>query len=341
MPPVSRVLLVAGAAAAFVYIPLRTAAQAPAANVSPSAVQSLLPWAYPVNPPAPGGAPAPAPAKDDGQLKHLPGTEVALTMPQIRDLFNPPDWYPNDHPPMPESVGHGRRPDVRACGYCHLPNGQGRPENAGIAGLPAGYIIQQMADYRAGLRKSSEPRMGPPALMLAIGKAANDAEVKSAAEYFSSIKFKPWIRVLEAKMVPKTRAQGGMMVEIEGAGMEPLGQRIIETPENLERTELRDSKSGFIAYVPVGSVKKGESLVNTGGNGKTIKCAICHGADLRGIGNVPPLAGRSPSYLARQLYDIKSGNRNGPWTQLMKEAVARLTPEDIVAITAYTASRMP
>jgi cytochrome c553 len=299
-----------------------------------------------LNPPAtPGVALQPA----DTSQKRVPGSKVTLTVPQTRDLFNPPDWYPDDHPAMPEAVAHGRRPDVRACGYCHLPNGQGRPENASLAGLPAGYIVQQMADYKNGLRKTSESKMGPPNTMMVIGKAANDAEVKAAAEYFASIKPKPWIKVMETKMVPKTHVAGWMFVETEGAGkvMEPIGSRIIEMPVDLERTELRDSKSGFIAYAPVGSIKKGEALVTTGGagktgtSGKTIKCSICHGADLKGIGNVPSIAGRSPSYIARQLYDIQKGNRNGPWTQLMKEAVAKLTVDDMVSITAYLASRNP
>jgi Tfp pilus assembly pilus retraction ATPase PilT len=35
---------------------------------------------------------------------------------------------------------------------------------------------------------------------------------------------------------------------------ETLGQRIIEMPEDLQRTELRDDASGFVAYVPVDSV---------------------------------------------------------------------------------------
>jgi cytochrome c553 len=302
--------------------------------------QTTPPWAYAVNPPATPGAPA-APA--DASQKRVPGSTVALTLTQIRDLFNPPDWYPDDHPAMPEVVMHGRRPDVRACGYCHLPNGQGRPENASLAGLPAGYIAQQMADYKNGLRKSSEAKMGPPSTMLAIGKSANDAEVKAAAEYFSSMKPRPWIKVMEAKTVPKTHVSGWMLVENEGAekGMEPIGSRIIEMPVDLDRTELRDSKSSFIAYVPVGSIKKGEALVTTGGAGKTIRCSICHGADLKGIGNVPSLAGRSPSYIVRQMYDIQSGNRNGPWTQLMKEAVAKLTVDDMVSIAAYTSSRTP
>jgi len=300
--------------------------------------QTLLPWAYPINA---AGAPAVPPAKDDGSAKHVPGSNGSLTLTQIRDLFNPPDWHPDDHPAMPEIVGHGRRPDVRACGYCHLPNGQGRPENSSLAGLPAAYIVQQMADYKNGLRKSSEPKMGPPAAMLTIGKNANDAEVKAAAEYFSGLKPKQWIRVVESKTVPLTRVAGGMLVPVEGGGAEPMGQRIVEMPEDLERTELRDSASGFVAYVPVGSIKKGEALAATGCAGKTIRCSICHGVDLKGLGNVPSIAGRSPSYLVRQLYDIQSGVRVGPWTVLMKEAVVKLTPEAMVAIGAYAASLAP
>jgi len=315
-------------------VPLYVAAQNPSAAATPS---TPLTWAYALNTPAPPGSQAPP---DDAGPKHVPGSNAAFTLKETRDAFGPPDWHPSDHPPMPDVVAHGRKPDVRACGFCHLPNGQGRPENASLAGLPAGYIIQQMADYKNGLRKSSEPKMGPPGIMLGIGKSADDAEVKAAAEYFSSMRFKPWIRVVEKEMVPKTKVAGWMFVALDN-GMEPIGHRIIETPEELEQVELRDSASGFVAYVPPGSIKKGEALVSTGGGGKTIRCSICHGADLKGLGNVPSLAGRSPSYIARQLYDIQSGNRNGPWTQLMKEAVAKLSTDDILDIAAYTASRMP
>ena len=131
------------------------------------------------------------------------------------------------------------------------------------------------------------------------------------------------------------------MVASEGGGTEPINHRIIELPEDLERTELRDDTSGFVAYVPVGSIKKGEALVTKGGSGKTIRCGICHGAELKGLAEVPGLAGRSPSYLVRQLYDIQNGTRMGPWTPLMKEVVARLAPDDIVAVAAYLASRTP
>ncbi|HEY2844563.1 MAG TPA: hypothetical protein VGJ09_12970, partial [Bryobacteraceae bacterium] len=271
----------------------------------------------------------------------LPGSSKAFTRKQATDIFNPPDWFPEEHPSMPEIVGHGRRPDVRACGYCHLPNGQGRTENASLAGLPAGYLVQQMADYHNGLRKSSEPNMGPPSIMLALGKAANEAESKSAADYFSHLKYKTWVRVVEAKMVPKTHVEGWILVPNEGGGEEPIGMRIVETPEDHERFELRDPSMGFVAYVPVGSLKKGEELVTKGGAGKTVRCSICHGEGLKGLGEVPFLAGRSPSYLVRQLNDFKTGNRHGVWSPLMKEAVAKLTNDDMVAIAAYAASLKP
>jgi cytochrome c553 len=295
-------------------------------------------WAYPVNSP---GTAAAAPAPEDASAKRVPGSAVSLTLTQTRDAFDVPDWRPNDHPPMPDVVAHGRKPGVRACGYCHLPNGFGRPENSSLAGLPARYIVQQMADYKEGLRKSAEPRMGPPAAMLAVANAATDDEVRIAAEYFASVPWRPWIRVVETDSVPRTRVAGSMFVPVDDGGIEPIGRRIVEVPEDRARTELRDAGSGFVAYVPAGSVKRGEALVTTGGDGKTIRCGICHGDDLRGLGPVPGIAGRSPSYAVRQLYDMQQGVRRGLGSALMRATVAKLTEDDMIAIGAYTASRLP
>ena len=178
-------------------------------------------------------------------------------------------------------------------------------------------------------------------LMLAIGATTTESEVAVAAAYFSSLTPRPWIRVIETDTVPKTVVAGWMYVAVEDGGVEPIGQRIIEMPEDLERTELRDFRSGFIAYVPTGSVDKGRELVRTGGNGKSQPCAVCHGNDLRGLGPVPPLAGRSPSYLVRQLFDLQSGVRKGRWSPLMLAAVAKLSVADFVAIAAYAASLEP
>ena len=298
------------------------------------------PWAYgfPEAGAPPAAAPAPA-APDDGAKKHLAGSTGEFTLTEIRNGFGPADWYPSDHPTMPEVVAHGRQPAVRACGLCHYPNGKGRAENAGVSGLPVAYFIQQMNDFRNDLRKSAEPRKANTNAMIAIAKAMTNDEIKATAEYFGSMKWTPWIKVVEVKDAPKTRIAGGLFLKLEGKETEPLGARIIEVPDNTEATEmLRDPHSGFTAYAPIGSLKKGEALVTTGA-GKTTACAICHGADLRGLGPVPGIAGRSPSYLVRQMYDMQQGARNGLWADLMKPVVAKLTDEDMVNIAAYTASR--
>lgn len=296
-------------------------------------------WAYAVNPPKNAGNPEVEASK--GELMQLPGSSAAFTANEIADLFHAVDWHPDGHPAMPDVVAHGRKPEVYACGYCHLPNGQGRPENSSLAGLPAEYILQQMADFKSGLRKSSEPRDLPVATMVANETKATETEIKEAARYFSELKPKMWIRVVEAERVPKTHVAGWMLVADEPVEYEAIGERIIEMPENLERTELRDDTSGFVAYVPPGSLKRGELLVNTGGDGRTIKCATCHGPELRGLKNVPSIAGRSPSYVVRQLYDIQNGTRAGVQSQLMKPVVEKLTMEDMISIAAYTSSLNP
>jgi cytochrome c553 len=291
-------------------------------------------WAYPV--PFADRAPNP----NNIQQEHVPGSAVGLTAAEIADLFSVPDWFPDSHPPMPQVVARGTQPARYACGYCHLPNGQGRPENASVAGLPAQYIVKQMADFKSGMRKSSEPQLVSATYMVDLAKETSEDEAKAAAAYFSALKLKPWIRVVETGTVPKTRMARGMLVPTSG-GTESIGERVIEVPEDFERTELRDSTSGFVAYVPVGSIQKGAELVMTGGAGKTIPCSVCHGPDLRGMADVPSIAGRSPSQMARQIIDIQTGARHGQAALLMKPVVNQLGNDDIVNIIAYLSSLKP
>ena len=317
-------------------VPFATVALTGAATQPPA-------WAYAIPPAPPAGAP-PAQAPPDTSMKSLPGTTLTFTRQQIANRFGPADWFPSDHPSLPDIVAHGKQPDAIACGLCHYPNGKGRQENAGVSGLPVSYFIQTLNDFRNGLRKSADSRKTNTNLMITIAKALTPEEMKAAADYFGSMKWTPWVRVVETSTVPKMVSRGGIWVPIEGAGAgkEPIGMRVVETPEDAERTEvLRDPRSGFIAYVPVGSLKKGEALVTTGGNGRTVACASCHGPNLEGLGPVPGIAGRSPSYLARQMYDMQVGTRNGEWTQLMKPVVAKLTEADLVNIVAYVSSRKP
>src|ERR1044072_2815426 len=159
-------------------------------------------WAYGF--PSPGAPAAPAqPVGRGGQpdtaAKRLPGSDLEFTPQQIRDGFGPADWFPGDHPKMPEIVAKGRRPDIRACALCHYPKGKGRPENAPVSGFPVQYFIQQMRDFKDGVRKSAEPRKGNTNIMIGIAKAMTDEEINVCAEYFGSLPWTPWVPVVETE----------------------------------------------------------------------------------------------------------------------------------------------
>jgi cytochrome c553 len=291
-------------------------------------------WAYPMTPP---GFKLPP---DDGQVHHVPDSSAAFTTSQLQDRFFTKDWHPDDHPPMPDIVAYGRKPDVLACGHCHRADGAGGPENASLAGLPAAYIRQQVVDFRDGSRKSSVPKRIPWALMFSVSRAVTDDEVAQAATYFSSLKPKRHIKVVETDTAPKTYVAWLIYAASKDGETEPIGQRIVEVPNDLDQFEAYDSHAEFTAYVPVGSIAKGEALV-TSGVGKTVQCGTCHGPDLKGLGPIPGIAGRSPSYIVRQLYDFKHGTRGGPWSALMARVVANLDDEDFVPLAAYLASQEP
>src|SRR5260221_3787216 len=211
------------------------------------------PWAYgfagpPPNPMPPPAAPA-APAPLDNTVQHtLSGSSATFTRALIANRYGPADWFPEDHPTMPDIVAHGResaQPTIFACGLCHYPNGKGRPENANVTGLTYEYIVQQLTDFKNGARKTSDPRKTNTGLMASFAKSLTEDEIKAAAKYFSAIPATPWIKVIESDTAPKTKPNNGMFLTLEGAeaGTEPLGQRIIETPVNAEHTEfLRDSR---------------------------------------------------------------------------------------------------
>jgi cytochrome c553 len=274
------------------------------------------------------------PIEEEPGPKQLPGSAKTYTQEQVDNLSSPPDWYPDDHSPAPGIISDGSANKGFACGSCHLMSGYGHPESSDLVGLPAAYIVQQMADFKSGARKE-------PIRMTAIAQATSDEDVRQAAEWFASLKpsSKPWVRTIEADTVPRTYlGPGRMRFAHPDGGMEPIGNRIIMLPEDVARARLRDPHSGFVAYVPVGSLAKGKALVETGGGGKTVACAICHGDALQGLGNVPRIAGHHPIYTVRQLNLFKDGSRNGADAALMKRSVEKLTDEDILAIAAYLGS---
>ena len=271
--------------------------------------------------------------KPQGIVK-VPGSTKEYDAQKIAGNANPPDWFPDEHPPAPRVVTGGQ--GIRfACGSCHLMSGQSHAEAADIAGMSADYIIRQMAYYKSGVRKD-DARMGP------IAKATSEADVKEAAAYFSSLKPKAWLKTVETATPPKTyiATAGRHRVVHPDGGTEPIGHRILVVPEDAYRTEIRDPHSGFIAYVPPGSIAKGEALVKTGA-GKTTQCAACHGDGLKGKGAVPRLAGQHPLHIARQLFDIRHGSSAGEGVAPMKSVVANLSEDDIIAISSYLGSLSP
>src|SRR6476660_8125607 len=186
---------------------------------------------------------------DDKQPKRLAGSSRAYTFTQIEDSFAPADWYPEDHPAMPQvPVATGRKPDVRACSWCHLPNGLGHPQSSSLAGLSAEYLTRQLTDFKTGARHSSVGN----SIMATITRAMSAQEAEAAVNYYSKLRRRPWIKVDERAMAPRTE--------------------IVEVPQYRERTRLYDSHAGFVAYVPAGAIKRGKDYVATGGgtvvNGK-------------------------------------------------------------------------
>jgi cytochrome c553 len=272
------------------------------------------------------------PEVDESRQVRLPGSTRTYTVAQIDDLFNATDWFPEEGPARPAIVLKGREPNAMACGVCHLMSGMGHPESSDLAGLPAGYMTRQMADFKSGARRDY-------ARMNGIANATTEEEWQQASQWFASLTPIKWTRVVESTTVPRTYlTPGRMRLPHPQGGTEPIGNRIIVLPEDVERVMARDPRVGFVAHVPPGSVAKGEALATTGGAGKTIACSICHGAGLKGLGEVPRLAGAHPTYLARQLYNYKLNLSNGASSALMKPVVQQLNDDDILSIAAYIAS---
>jgi cytochrome c553 len=312
-------------------------AQQPAAPAAP--VPPDLPeWAY--TPPVPGAPPPPSalPA-DDAAVVRIPGTDTTFTRGQLRAQKETMDWHPEDRRGTAPDIVRVGKQGVRQCNLCHLPDGAGRPENAPISSLHPTYFMQQMQDFRDGLRKSADPRKANTNTMIGFAKATTLEEDRAAAEFFAQQPYPRRIRVVESATAPKVRMQGGMHMAIpdaEGGGRVPTGAaEIVEVPDDNLRAEARDTRMGWTAYVPPGTLARGKQVAEKG------QCATCHGSNFEGIGPVPALAGRSPSYAMRQLFDFKTGARRGPWGELMKPVVAGLSVGDLMAVSAYAASMQP
>jgi cytochrome c553 len=207
-----------------------------------------------------------------------------------------------------------------------------------LAGLPAAYIEGQLRDFSTGARRSAIPGRFPVKAMADVAVHATEDEVRTAAAYFASLTRRNRTEVIETQTVPSTHVVRWIHIVDKAPTREPIGQRIIEVPKDAEQFERRDAHTDFIAYVPVGAIASGHALVDSGPTGQRSACTYCHGPDLKGVGPIPPIAGRSPSYILRQLFDIKSGQRAGERIAPMAEVANNLTTLDMLQISAYLAT---
>jgi cytochrome c553 len=301
-------------------------------NAEPGA---SLSWAYPQT-----AEPPPERPEAAGPL-HVPGSTLSFTAAQVGDDRNPVDWFPAEHPTPPQVVARRTEGGPTPCAECHLYNGRGFIAAADLAGLSAPYIVQQVQEFHGGRRQSAQHDRPDAKEMIKVATTVTDRDLAEAAAYFAALPRAPFIRVVETDTVPVTRANHyGWLELVPRGGTEPIGDRIIEVSEDMGRMYLADPHVGLVDYVPPGAVERGEALVRSGGRGGQ-PCAACHGPGLQGAGDTPPLAGRAASYLARMLWDIQTGARNGPTVAAMQTPAKGLSEADITDVAAYLASRKP
>jgi cytochrome c553 len=278
-----------------------------------------LAWLYP----QPNG---PAPPLPPGPTVSLAGSGITLNVTALRDRANAVVWYPDRYAGAPAIIFKSGVPDHYACGFCHLPGGEGRPENASLAGLPAAYIIAQAQAFRAGQRASVQPGWVPTEAMTRTAGHYSDAEVEAAAQWFSRQRFVSRVKVVESATVPATSPLGFILTATDGP-RQPIAGRIIEIPDNPEHFELRDPDASFTAFVPPGSIARGAAI------GQRLGCRDCHAEMLGGWG-----PGRSPSYILRQLLAFRTGARADANATPMREVAAQLSEAELVDAAAWLAS---
>lgn len=268
---------------------------------------------------------AQAPKRDRNKPLHVPGSTRTYTLAQTDTDFEVADWFPQDHPPMPHIVTSGRKP-AWACAACHKPGGEGFPSTASLAGLSKVYLREQLQAFRGGQRDNH--------VMTKEARNLDAADGQAAVRYFSGLKIKSHERVVETTSVPRTHWDDYVLEPDHDAVRESLGERIIEVQP---RDDNSSERTIYTAYVPRGSITAGAKIAARG-VGAAPSCESCHGANLQGVGDIPYLAGRSPTYLVRELILFRLGRRTNPGAAPMRAEVSHLTLKDMIDVAAYAAS---
>ena len=202
----------------------------PAANATPIAFDREPLWAYGYTaPPRPGDRAEPQSPPTHAlrpdqppEVQTHPGASSAARPPSRSSTSATARTSSTGFPPTIRRCRTSSRtarsrlgPLARGCASCHLPTGQGRPENAPPAGLPAAYFLRQIHDFRHGLRRTRRPAQAEHADDDRTGAGMTDDEIKAAARLLQRPQVAPWIRVVETDLVPKTRISGNLFLPLE------------------------------------------------------------------------------------------------------------------------------
>jgi cytochrome c553 len=335
--PSKRSIALAAIVLSWFLVGMATADAGNSAMPADAAIRAAEAWAF-SEPQSPDPSAPHAQQPDAQQVMRIAGSPRSYTLGELSSNFLAPDWFPQDHPRAPHIVLYGRKP-AWACGACHYPNGEGDTTSPTLAGLPKAYILEQIRAFRDGQRRPPDPSMAEEARNL------DEADLQQAADYFSSLKLPRIRRVVETATVPKTHWEEFVLAPDKDGAREPIGERIIEVPNDQTLYDWGDERTGFTAYVPPGSIARGE-VIGAQGKGSVAACESCHGTKLTGetmpgIGIAPPLAGRSPTYIVKELILFRRGRRTDRAALPMRAEASQLTVPEMVAVAAYAASRKP
>ena len=177
-------------------------------------------WAFPVL----GSATMPAATgTDTSTIATVPTSRAKFTVGRTRDRFDVADWNPATHRSAPPIVMHGRKPVVMACGFCHLADGRGRPENAMVAGLPVEYFVQQVKDMRTpGASKRFAGAVSARRRDGAHRRQRHRRRGGGGGRYFARVRARRASRVVESDSVPRFMPLNGVSTLLPGAAREPL-----------------------------------------------------------------------------------------------------------------------
>ena len=282
-----------------------------------AAVAAIAPpaWLYPQT-----MAAEPPPASHE-QIS-VPGSRVTVDAAILHDRAQTVNWFPADQPAPPVRVLKAKAGEF-ACGYCHMANGVGHPQNISIAGLNPDYVIAQFAAFRSGQRKAAQPGYIPNGSMTRVAGQVSDAEIAELANYYSKLPYRSLIRVRESEMVPNVRAAGLVWERVPGPP-EPVAGRIIELMDRPEDSIRHNPRGRSTAYVPPGSIARGRRIA------AELGCMACHVQMLGGWG-----PGRSPSYIVRQLLAFRNRARTDAGAEAMQPIADQLSLDDMVAVAAW------